>query len=122
MPDFLDFIKKGEFRITVCLSCRKKIWPPSSFCSFCLSKTKFRKIKNAGILREYVYSYKNLDYQETTFGIIDLSGILLIGSICDVPVYRGMKVKMTSCGISPDGKVFYHFAPSFEKQQYEQIK
>jgi len=81
-----------------------------------LSKTKFRKIKNGGILREYVYSYRNPDYQKITFGIIDLSGILLIGSICATTVYRGMKVKMTSCGISPDGKIFYHFAPSFEKQ------
>jgi hypothetical protein len=46
---------------------------------------------------------------EGAFGIVDLCGIRLIGSISGRPLRVGMKVKMAECGIRPDGKVYYRF-------------
>jgi hypothetical protein len=88
MQEFLDYIRKGEFRIHVCASCKKKIWPPSRYCPECLSYLK------------------NI---EGMFGIVDLSGIRLVGSIFGRPLRHGMEVTMIKCGINSDGSIFYHF-------------
>jgi uncharacterized OB-fold protein len=105
--EFFNYIMKGEFRIPVCNSCRKKLWPPSQYCSACLSKTHFKKIRAEGILVEF--SFSHMRDAEGAFGIVDLYGIRLIGSISGWPLRVGMKVKMAECGIRPDGKVYYRF-------------
>ena len=49
---------------------------------------------------------------EGTFGLIEIAGIKLIGSF-DTPsgLSEGIKVKMTRCGIRPDGTPLYVFEP-----------
>jgi hypothetical protein len=44
-----------------------------------------------------------------TFGIIDLAGIRIVGSILGEFIYEGIHVRMTKCGISQDGSAYYHF-------------
>lgn len=49
--------------------------------------------------------------REGTFGIIRMDGFRLIGSL-DRTLHRGTRVRMTACGIGPDGSPFYRFAPA----------
>lgn len=115
MQEFIERLRKGEFCLPVCTSCGSSAWPPSQFCSRCLSKTRLKKIVNAGgIVAEFAVSH--VRDREGVFGVIDLdSGVRLVGSIeClqqDV-VHEGMKVKMSRCGVRPDGTAFYSFVPA----------
>ena len=58
MQEFLDYIRKGEFRLYVCASCKKKIWPPSRYCPECLSNAHLKKIEGKGVLLEFTFSFK----------------------------------------------------------------
>jgi uncharacterized protein len=100
---------KGKFIAPFCNSCNKKIWPPSYFCSSCLEKTELKKFQTTGTLIEFTTSYfKN----RGTFGVIDLDGIRVIGSILGEMLYEGMRVTMTDCGVTHDGSVYYQFEPA----------
>jgi hypothetical protein len=35
-----------------------------------------------------------------------------VGSFGNAKVKEGMKVKMTNCGIAPNGSPYYHFEPA----------
>jgi hypothetical protein len=49
---------------------------------------------------------------EGTFGLIEMSGIKLIGSFkTSSQLTEGIRVKMTRCGIMSDGIAFYFFEP-----------
>ena len=66
-----------------------------------------KKIEGKGVLLEFTFSYlKNI---EGMFGIVDVSGIRLVGSIFGRPLRHGMEVTMIKCGINSDGSIFYHF-------------
>ena len=107
MKEFFDYVRKGELRISICGSCYKKVWPPSQYCTSCLSKTKLKKLKGRGILLEFTTSY--IENLQEVLGIVDMSGIRVLGSISGQSLYHGIEVKLTKCGISPNGTVFYHF-------------
>ena len=113
MQEFLDYIKKGDFRIYVCASCKKKIWPPFKYCPKCLSKAHLLKIDRNGVLLEFTFSH--LENIGGVFGIVEIRGIRLVGSIFGGPLRQGMKVKMIKCGINPDGSPFYHFEKTNNK-------
>ena len=66
-----------------------------------------QEIQTTGTLIEYSKSY--LKDKEGTFGVIEMSGIRLVGSFSIDNLKEGIKVKMSSCGIRPDGSVFYDF-------------
>jgi hypothetical protein len=46
-----------------------------------------------------------------TFGLVDMSGIKLLGSFNTPELREGQKVKMLRCGINSDGATFYFFEP-----------
>jgi hypothetical protein len=69
-----------------------------------------RKTKGKGILIEWTTSH--LENVPNKFGIVDMSGIKVLGSISGEPIIRGMHVKMTKCGISDNGIPYYHFEPT----------
>jgi uncharacterized OB-fold protein len=108
--EFLANLKKGAFVVPVCTSCGKKAWPPSAHCPSCLSKTRFAKAALAGTLIEFAASH--VKGQEGTFGIVQLDGFRLVGSIGGANLKEGMDVKMSKCGIGPDGTPYYHFHPA----------
>jgi uncharacterized OB-fold protein len=114
MQEFLEYVKKGDFRIYVCASCKKKIWPPFKYCPKCLSKAHLLKIDGNGVLLEFTFSH--LKDTGGVFGIVEIGGIRLVGSIFGEPLRRGMKVKMINCGINSHGSPFYHFEKTSNKE------
>jgi uncharacterized protein len=112
MKGFHDFLRKGEFRVAICTRCSKKIWPPTKFCCYCFSKTRFKKMKAIGTVIEYTTSH--VDGKEERFGVVDIEGIKLIGSLSS-SLTTGMKVRMVECGIRENGFAFYHFESAFKK-------
>ena len=52
-----------------------------------------------------------MKHSEGEFGIVDICGIRVVGSISGEPLWHGMKVIMTKCGVSTNGTVFYQFQP-----------
>lgn len=58
---------------------------------------------------EFTESY--VEGMDGPFGLIEMSGIKLIGSFDTSDLREGLKVKMVSCGVKPDGTVFYFFEP-----------
>jgi uncharacterized OB-fold protein len=107
MREFIESIKTGEFRIPVCNSCHARVWPPFQFCPVCYSPTSLEKVNAIGTLVEFSVSHvKNRD---GLFGVIDLDGIRIVGSLGETPVQVGQKMKLASCGIRDDGTPFYNF-------------
>lgn len=69
-----------------------------------------KKVQSTGILLEF--SCSHIGGKEGVFGLVEMSGIRLVGSFDDRPMAEGMKVKMTKCGLGPDGAPFYFFVPA----------
>ena len=93
-----------------CISCGSKAWPPSHRCPRCLSKTSLKKIETTGILLEFANSH--VKGKEGIFGLVEMSGIKLVGSFDTSLLKEGMKVRMKECRVGPDGAAFYHFTPT----------
>jgi uncharacterized OB-fold protein len=115
LKDFIDYLVNGEFRIAFCNSCSKKVWPPSYFCSNCFAKTELKKFETVGTVLEFTTSHVNSS--RGTFGIVDLAGIRIVGAIFGELLYEGIEVRMTSCGITQDGSVYYDFEPSSDRRE-----
>jgi uncharacterized OB-fold protein len=109
LQEFIEYLKKGQFRIPVCRSCHSKVWPPSLHCPHCLSVTLLQKVETVGTVLEFTNSY--VRGREGAFGLVEMSGIKLVGSFDSDCLKEGMKVRMDRCGVRPDGTVFYHFMP-----------
>ena len=45
----------------------------------------------------------------SVFGIIQMDGIAVLGSISDKNPYHGMPVRMTDCGVTSAGLTYYNF-------------
>jgi hypothetical protein len=50
--------------------------------------------------------------KEGIFGLVEMSGIKLVGSFGTPHLKEGMSVTMTGCGVKADGAAFYSFAPA----------
>jgi uncharacterized OB-fold protein len=107
MDDFFSYLKKGKFRIPACIQCRRTVWPPSKFCSLCLGEVRSSRARQKGVVIDYTCSH--IGRSKGTVGLVELRGVRLLGSIVGKPVKRGAKVMMASCGITPEGSVFYNF-------------
>lgn len=106
--EFFGRLKSGEFAVPVCMSCGKKAWPPSLHCPSCFATTKLEHVRAEGTLVEFAGS--SIKGHEGTFGIVEMDGFRLVGSLDGTKFCSGMRVKMTECGITPDGSPFYRFA------------
>jgi uncharacterized OB-fold protein len=109
LQEFIDSIMKGEFRLPVCNSCKAKVWPPSYYCPRCLSQTSLQIVDTNGTLVYFTTSY--LKGREGSYGLVEMSGIRLIGSFDSPGLKEGLQVKMITCGLKPDGTPFYFFEP-----------
>ena len=49
---------------------------------------------------------------EGCYGLVEMSGIKLIGAFGTVELKEGLKVKMVKCGITRDGSPYYLFEPT----------
>ncbi len=65
-------------------------------------------VGRVGRIIEFTRSW--LEKTETMVGLIDMDGVVLLGSITE---YRdlaiGSKVVLIDCGIFPDGKIYFSF-------------
>jgi hypothetical protein len=52
-----------------------------------------------------------MESTEVTFGLVDMSGIKLLGSFDTSELREGQNVKMVKCGVRSDGTAFYLFEP-----------
>lgn len=68
-----------------------------------------------GTVLEFTTSHVNSS--RGTFGIVDLAGIRIVGAIFGELLYEGIEVRMTSCGITQDGSVYYDFEPSSDRRE-----
>jgi len=94
MTMFEQELKKGNFVISECSSCKTIVWPPSNYCNNCLSCVIWRKIDPTGKLIEF--SKK----EEMIFGMVELEGkIRVIGKlkINSSDIREGQCVKLHSC-------------------------
>jgi hypothetical protein len=48
---------------------------------------------------------------EGYYGLVEMSGIKLIGSFDTLELREGLKVRMVTCGVRPDGTPYYFFEP-----------
>lgn len=110
MQEFLDSLKAGKFMIPVCRSCSYRVWPPSRSCPACLSETAMQEVETIGNLVEF--STSHVRAREGVFGVIDMGGIRLVGGLKEGKLVHGMKVKMSTCGLSDDGSPYYDFLPA----------
>lgn len=109
LQEFLEWLKKGKFKIPICSFCKSKVWPPSRYCPHCLGKTSLQEVETTGIVLEFTSSH--IKDKEGLFGLIEMSGIKIVGSFeNNLQLKEGMKVKMSGCGVMPNGTAFYHFA------------
>jgi len=108
---FYYFLRRHEFRVTVCKKCRQKIWPPSQHCFVCFSPTNLEKVVTTGFIKEITTSYTKGTAK--LYGIVDMQGIKLVGSLSP-DAYVGLKVQMTDCGIRENGSLFFNFDPCAE--------
>lgn len=109
LQEFIENLNKGEFRLPMCNSCKAKVWPPSHYCPQCLSKTSLQIVDTSGTLIHFTKSY--VKGMEGCYGLVEMSGIKLIGSFDTLELREGLKVKMVSCGVRPDGTPYYFFEP-----------
>ncbi|HJU95836.1 MAG TPA: hypothetical protein VJ643_07365 [Nitrososphaera sp.] len=49
---------------------------------------------------------------EGCYGLVEMSGIRLIGAFETLELREGLKVKMVKCGITRDGSPYYLFEPT----------
>ena len=107
MKEFVESLKTGAFRIPACNSCHVKVWPPSHFCPACYSATSLEKVEAIGTLVEFASSH--VRNREGLFGIIDMNGIRIVGSLGETVPKIGAKMKLSSCGVREDGTLYYEF-------------
>ncbi|MEO9364338.1 MAG: zinc ribbon domain-containing protein [Nitrososphaera sp.] len=112
-PSFVERLKKGEFLVPVCTTCGKRAWPPSPSCPECFGKTALKKVGKIGMLVEFATSY--VRGHEGVFGIIEMDGFRLVGSLDNGNLRKGLKVEMDRCGVDAEGTPFYHFIPATAK-------
>lgn len=108
MRRFLNQLKNGTFVISYCAACRKKIWPPYEYCPACYRRTSIVRAGKIGKIVEFSRSW--LEEQEVIVALIDMDGILLLGSISEGQgITIGAEVELISNGATSDGKIYFHF-------------
>jgi uncharacterized OB-fold protein len=108
MKEFHDFLSRGKFRIPICKNCDTRIWPPSNICNNCFSKkVKMSKLDPRGKLIDYSESFIG---KNQNFGLIEISGIRIIGVLSDSRMNLGSVVKLIRCGLDKDNTPYYEFA------------
>jgi uncharacterized OB-fold protein len=108
VKEFLDFLSRGKFRIPICNSCNSKIWPPSNICNNCYSKKiRMSKLDTRGKLIEYSSSFIG---NSKKLGLVEMSGIRIIGILIEENLNPGSAVKLTKCGLDKDNSPYFEFS------------
>jgi uncharacterized OB-fold protein len=107
VKEFLDSLRKGKFRIPVCLTCDSKVWPPANICSNCYSgKIRMSKLESKGQLIEHSSSHIG---NAEKLALVEISGVRIIGILSE-DLNPGSIVKLTKCGVNKDNTPYYEFS------------
>lgn len=93
-------LSKGNFFIPECAMCEKFVWPPSEFCSHCMSKTSLKKGVFQGKIIEF--SKQNEEY----FCIVEIENSFKIMAKMSREPHIDQAVKITKCGTNEGGYFF----------------
>lgn len=108
VKEFLDSLRKGKFKIPFCLNCDSKIWPPANICSNCYSgKIRMSKLEPRGRLIEHSSSHIG---STEKVGLVEISGIRIIGILSEGSLNPGSAVKLTKCGLDKDNSPYFEFS------------
>ena len=80
-----------------------------------MSKTTLKKIQRTGSLVEYSTAFNSEHPRE--FGIINLGGIFLLGSLQGKSFFPGCRVIMYDCGLDSQNRPFYKFRVNRSSQK-----
>ena len=98
---FRSELCRGNLVVPVCDSCKKTVWPPSDFCSYCLADTVWEAAPRDGIILEF--SRQGGRY----FCVAELGRTLrLVCSVASGTPENGRRVRLERCGIR-DGSGFF---------------
>ena len=101
---FEERLRRGQFWVTECTSCRHTVWPVSASCPRCLGKAVLRPYGKAGVVLEIS------SRRDVTFCVCRLGDDLtLMGRMVSPDCGVGARVAMSRCGM--DGGVpFFEFS------------
>ncbi len=92
--NFESKLSEGKFTIPECTECKKIVWPPSEFCSYCFGIVTLKEGTFMGKIIEF--SQQN----EQIFCLVEFEKeIRIIANIPKTP-HIGQEVKISKCGIS----------------------
>ena len=94
-------LAKGKFCIPECSVCKKTVWPPAKFCSYCFGTVLLKKEDVEGKILEF--SRQNEEY----FCLVEFKNTIKIIAKILTPPKVGQVVKISKCGIS-DGNYFFY--------------
>lgn len=110
MKDFFYYLQRGQLRIPTCFNCHQKVWPPNQFCSQCFSRRiDMVKADSKGRIIEFSKSRNKNNPSELTYGLIEISGVRLIGSIVGKGIEANSSVLLQRCGLTESKNAFYEF-------------
>lgn len=110
MKDFFYYLQRGQLRIPTCCNCHQKVWPPNQFCSQCFSRRiDMVKADSKGRIIEFSKSHNKNNPSELTYGLIEISGVRLIGSIVGKEIEANSSVLLRRCGLTESKNAFYEF-------------
>ncbi|MFQ5781625.1 MAG: zinc ribbon domain-containing protein [Nitrosopumilus sp.] len=99
--NFESELSNGVFCIPECNECKKIVWPPSEFCSYCFGSVSLKKGDFEGKIIEF--SRQNNEY----FCLVEFDNkIKIMAKISGIPKIN-QTVKISKCGIS-NGDYFFH--------------
>jgi uncharacterized OB-fold protein len=108
VKEFLDSLRNGKFRIPICLNCNSKVWPPANICNNCYSKKiRMSELESKGLLIEHASSHIG---NSEKLGLVEISGIRLIGILSEKDLNPGSIVILTKCGLDKDNSPYYEFS------------
>ncbi len=98
--NFESRLSEGVFCIPECTECKKIVWPPAEFCSFCFGIVSLKEGDFEGKIIEF--SSQNDQY----FCLVEFeNNIRVMANILKIPD-RGQSVKISKCGIVKDNYFF----------------
>ena len=94
-------LSKGIFCIPRCRDCKKTVWPPVEFCSYCLGKVQLEKGEFEGKIIEFSKQKDNY------FCIVEFENVIRIIAKMKQTPKTSQKVRISDCGIADDNYFFH---------------
>jgi uncharacterized OB-fold protein len=98
--NFETRLSNGEFCIPECEKCKKIVWPPAEFCSYCFGTVSLKEGEVEGKIIEF--SRQDKQY----FCMVEFYGAVRVMADISKTPEIGQIVKILKCGIT-NGNYFF---------------